>query len=102
LVQAEHYQGSPQEEALCERIPAQTKDLQLESLPIQLTRTTDQLPFPILNHTIMHRDDTPMAKRLLIFMSESGRDVLASCTSWYVDGTFKLASNTLFSQITKL
>jgi hypothetical protein len=40
-----------------------------------------------------------MVKRLLVFMCESGRNVLASSTGWYVDRTFKAAANTLFSQV---
>ncbi len=44
-------------------------------------------------------DLTPNAKCLLLFMSQHGREVLSACTSWYADGTFKAASNTLFTQI---
>jgi hypothetical protein len=71
----------------------------LESLPVLLTKTTNKQPFLVLNDTIVPGDMTPMAKRLLVFMSKSGRNVLASSMSWYVDGTFKAAANTLFSQV---
>ncbi len=56
----------------------------LESLPSQLMKTTDNMPFLMLNDTVVTGDPTPRAKRLLIFMSQPGRDMLASCMSWYV------------------
>jgi hypothetical protein len=59
----------------------------LRILP-QLKVTSDGQPYLVLNDTV---DD---AKRLLIFMSQHGREVLSGCTSWYVD-----ASCTLFTQI---
>jgi hypothetical protein len=71
----------------------------LVDLPPQLKVTSDGQPFIILNDTVIVDDPTPNAKRLLLFMSPHGREVLSGCSSWYVDGTFKAASNTLFSQI---
>ncbi len=64
----------------------------LRILP-QLKVTSDGQPFLVLNDTV--DDPTPNAKRLLIFMSQHGREVLSGRTSWYVDGTFKAASCTL-------
>jgi hypothetical protein len=32
-------------------------------------------------------------------MSDEGAEVLASCQSWFIDGTFKAASHTLFKQV---
>jgi hypothetical protein len=71
----------------------------LEVLPPLLTRTTDDQPFLVLNDTVVAGDTTLGSKRLLIFMSQHGKEVMATCSSWFVDGTFKAASNTLFTQI---
>jgi hypothetical protein len=71
----------------------------LELIPSNLMRTTDDQPFLILNETIIHGDTTPGAKRILVFMSQTGRDILGRCTNWFVDGTFKSAAHTLFSQV---
>ena len=43
--------------------------------------------------------NTPLAPRVLVFMSSHGRDVLATCPVWFVDGTFKAVEQTLFKQI---
>ncbi len=71
----------------------------LEVMPPLLTRTTDDQPFLVLNDTMVTGKTIPESKRLLIFMSQHGKEVMASCPSWFVDGTFKAAFNTLFTQI---
>jgi hypothetical protein len=83
-------------------LPRPKTFVDLESLPSQLTKTTDQLPFLVLNDTIMPSMTPPWPRDSSSFMGKSGRDVLASCMSWYMDGTFKSASNTLFSQVNKI
>jgi hypothetical protein len=35
-------------------------------------------------------------------MSDEGAEVLASCQSWFIDGTFKAASHTLFKQVIEI
>jgi hypothetical protein len=69
------------------------------TIPDHLSATGDGQPFVLLNDTVIPDDPSPNAKRLLVFMSQTGKEVLASCTSWYVDGTFKPANETLFAQI---
>ncbi len=71
----------------------------LALVPPHLSTTADGQKFLLLNDTVIPEDPTPSAKRILIFMSEFGRDILAGCSSWYVDGTFKSAGGTLFTQI---
>jgi len=71
----------------------------LATLPSHLTETADGEKFLILNGTVIPDNETPNDKRVLVFMSSFGRDILASCSSWNVDGTFKPAKSTLFSQI---
>jgi hypothetical protein len=59
----------------------------------------DGQPFDLLNDTFFPKDPIPNTKRIIIFMSPCGRDMLAGCCSWYVDGTFEPASKTYFYQI---
>jgi hypothetical protein len=33
------------------------------------------------------------------FISDAGKEILASCETWYIDGTFKAAKNTLITQV---
>ncbi len=61
--------------------------------------TGDGEKFLILNGTVIPDNNTPNAKRVLVFMSSFGRDFLAPCPSCNVDGTFKPSKSTLFSQI---
>jgi hypothetical protein len=71
----------------------------LKSLPAHLTETSDHQKFLILNDTVYPNDPSPNAKRVLVFMSEIGRDILLESEAWYCDGTFQAAASTLFSQI---
>ncbi len=71
----------------------------LANIPEHLTKTSDDLPFLLLNDTVIKGDPLPSGSRLLVFMSSRGREVLAGCDSWFVDGTFKAAAQTLFHQI---
>ncbi len=71
-------------------------------IPPQLKVTSYGQPFLVLYDRVILDDPTlSNTKRLLIFMSQHGREVLSGCTSWYwyVDGTFRAASCTLFTQI---
>ena len=68
-------------------------------MPDKLANTADDKPFLFFNDTVIENDLSPVPKRLLIFMSLIGREMLANSTTWYVDGTFKSASHTLFTQI---
>jgi hypothetical protein len=77
--------------------PKSFEDLAL--VPPHLSTTTDNQKFLLLNDTVIPKDPNPNAKRLLVFMSEFGRDILAGCSTWYIDGTFKSAGGTLFTQI---
>ncbi len=47
----------------------------------------------------MAEDSFPNSKRILVFLSQNGKEKLANCSHWYVDGTFKSAARTLFSRI---
>jgi hypothetical protein len=47
----------------------------------------------------MAEDSSLNAKGILVFLSQNGKEMLANCSHWYVDGTFKSAAHTLFSQI---
>jgi hypothetical protein len=64
-----------------------------------LTETADGEKFLILNSTVIPDNNTPNAKRVLVFMSSFGHDILAPCPSCNVDGTFKPSKSTLFTQI---
>jgi hypothetical protein len=39
------------------------------------------------------------AKRLLVFIYQHGKEMMGNCRDWYMDGAFKSAASTLFSQI---
>jgi hypothetical protein len=54
---------------------------------------------PALNATVHPGDVSSDARRILNFMSETGRDVLAGCKHWYVDRKYKFVSGTFFCQI---
>ncbi len=71
----------------------------LAIIPEHLMKTSDDLPFRLLNDTVIQGDPLPSGSRLLVIMSSRGREVLSGCDSWYVDGTFKAAAETLFHQI---
>jgi hypothetical protein len=71
----------------------------LVNIPDRLSVTADGQPFVLLNGTVIPEDPIPNVKRILIFISPFGRGMLSGCCSWYVDGTFKPASETHFYQI---
>lgn len=71
----------------------------LAVIPPQLSMTADKKQFLIFNEKVVEHDASPHPKRILLFMSEMGRDILANSYQWYVDGTFKSASCTLFKQV---
>jgi hypothetical protein len=71
----------------------------IKSLPAHLTETSDRQKFLVLNDTVYPNNPSPNAKRLLVFMSEVGRDILVKSDTWYCDGTFQAAASTLFAQI---
>ncbi len=52
-----------------------------------------------MNDTVIPDNPAPIAHRILVFLSQHGKEVLAGCKSWYIDGIFKSADYTLFSQI---
>jgi hypothetical protein len=80
--------------------PSQAKDFEdLINIPDQFSTTADKKPFLVLNDSVIPNNPIPKAPRILVFMSDVGKEVLAGCKSWYVDGTFKPAVNTLFSQV---
>ena len=62
----------------------------MATVPVQLSTTSSGQPFLVLNDTVIPDNPTPNAKRMLIFMSQDGRDTLASCSHWYIDGSFKV------------
>lgn len=61
--------------------------------------TADKKNFLFFNEKVMETDAGPNPKRILLFMSETGMEMLTTSTQWYVDGTFKSASCTLFKQV---
>jgi hypothetical protein len=71
----------------------------LLEIPEQFSKTADGQQFLVLNDTVIPDNPAPSAPRILAFLSQHGKEVLAGCKSWYIDGTFKSAENTLFSQI---
>jgi hypothetical protein len=71
----------------------------MATIPQHLTETSDKLPFLVLNETVIPNNTAPGAKRLLVYMSDMGKEILASCNQWYCDGTFKSATGTLFTQV---
>jgi hypothetical protein len=71
----------------------------LVDIPDQFSKTADGNAFLVLNDTVIPANNIPNAPRILVFISNAGKEVLASCETWYIDGTFKAAENTLFSQV---
>jgi hypothetical protein len=71
----------------------------LVNIPEHFSKTADGKPFLVLNDTVIPGNSIPNAPRILVFISDAGKEVLASCETWYIDGTFKAAENTLFSQV---
>lgn len=71
----------------------------LAMVPPQLSTTADKKEFLFFNEKVVETDASPHPKRILLFMSEMGRDLLANSQQWYVDGTFKSAACTLFKQV---
>ncbi len=71
----------------------------LEELLEQLTMTSDLKTFLLLNDTVKQDNNSPDATRIIVFIGDKGDEVLASCQSWFIDGTFKAASHTLFKQV---
>jgi hypothetical protein len=71
----------------------------MATIPQHLTETSDKLPFLVLNETVIPNNTALGAKRLLVYMSDMGKEILASCNQWYCDGTFKSATGTLFTQV---
>jgi hypothetical protein len=71
----------------------------LAIVPDRLMETADHKSFLILNDTVIRNNPLEDGKRLLVFMSETGRDILAQSTTWYCDGTFKAVSGTPFAQL---
>jgi len=69
------------------------------AVPQHLSTTADRKTFILLNDKLNPEDPSSDAKRIIVFMSQSGKEILAGCTKWYVDGTFELALQTLFKQI---
>jgi hypothetical protein len=66
------------------------------TIPKRLTETAEGEPFLVLNDTVEEKENS---KRILVFMSKFGRDTLATCSCWHIDGTFKAAASTLYAQI---
>jgi hypothetical protein len=71
----------------------------LLEIPKQFSKTADGQQFLVLNDTVIPDNLAPSAPRILVFLSQHGKEVLAGCKSWYIDGTFKSADKTLFIQI---
>jgi hypothetical protein len=80
--------------------PSQAKAFEdLHDIPEQFATTADKKRFLLLNDTVIPNNPVPSAPRILVFMSDTAKEVLASCSTWYVDGTFKPAFHTLFYQV---
>lgn len=71
----------------------------LVNFPSALAKTNSGEPFLVVNEPVVPTDVGPNAQRLLVFMSKTGRDILASCKTAYTDGTFKAVTNTFFTQL---
>jgi hypothetical protein len=71
----------------------------LLDIPEQFATTADKKRFLLLNDTVIPNNPVPSAPRMLVFMTGTGKEVLASCKTWYVEGTFKPAFHTPFSQV---
>jgi hypothetical protein len=71
----------------------------LLDIPEQFSKTAHGQQFLALNDTVIPDNPAPNAPRILVFLSQHGKEALTGCTSWYIDGTFKSTDNTLFSQI---
>jgi hypothetical protein len=61
----------------------------LATIPTHLQETFDGQQFLVLNDTVIQNDPSPNAKRLLVYMSETGRDTLLKATTWFCDGTWR-------------
>jgi hypothetical protein len=70
----------------------------LLDIPKQFSKTADGQQFLVLNDAVIPDNLSPSAHRILVFLSQHGKEMLASCKCWYIDGTFKAADNALFSQ----
>ena len=80
--------------------PAKPKDYgYLKEIPAPLTCTADGGKFLITNTSVIKDNPSPYAPKVLVFMSDHGKEILARCPSWYVDGTFKAADHTIFTQL---
>ena len=73
----------------------------LDNITDKLSSTMDGSKFLLCNDKTIPENPHEDAKRLMIFMSGEGRDTLASCEHWFVDGTFKSAPAPLFIQVKK-
>ena len=71
----------------------------LDNITEKLSSTMDGSRFLVYNGKTIPDNPYEDAKRLMMFMSEEGRDTLASCEQWFVDGTFKSAPSPLFTQV---
>jgi hypothetical protein len=96
VVQTESQPGGSPQRDVCEGIS--TKSTVIYGPGSAATSAHMDLPFLILNDTEVTGDATPR-QRLLVYMSQQRKEVMASCSSWYVDGSFKAAAKTLFTQL---
>ncbi len=80
--------------------PAKPRDFgDLKEIPVPFTVTADGSKFLIANTPVIKDNPSPNAPRVIVFMSDQCKEILASCPSWYVDGTFKAADHTIFTQL---
>jgi hypothetical protein len=70
----------------------------LVNIPVNFSKTAD-IENLVLNDTAIPANSIPNAPRILVFISDAGKEVLTSCETWYIDGTFKAAVNTLLTQV---
>ena len=81
-------------------VPPKPKTVEdLIEIPERFSTTADGQRFLLHNSTADPNNEAPNAARIMVYMSDHGRDVLAGCKTWFVDGTFKSAANTLFTQV---
>ena len=66
----------------CEESFNRRKHTDLDQIPESITQFPDRKEFLVLNQ------ETKDGKKLLIFMSEFGKDLLTSSQIWMCDGTF--------------
>jgi hypothetical protein len=71
----------------------------LTNIPQQLKEINDGCSSLVLNDTVIAEDSSSNAKRILVFLSQHGKEMLSNCSYWYMDRTFKSAASTFFSQI---